>query len=60
MEVRIDDVFSGSLHRFESMFLCNSVRGILPVRALQGVGEFDVGPCLALRNSVLPLLSGTH
>jgi 4-amino-4-deoxychorismate lyase len=60
MAVRTDDIFSGSLHRFESMFLCNSVRGILPVRALQGVGEFDVGPCLALRNNVLPVLAGSH
>ena len=57
MEVTIDDVFSGSLHRFESMFLCNSVRGILPVRKLQGVTEFDIAPCLVLRNSVLPVLT---
>ena len=57
MEVSVDDIFSGSLHRFESMFLCNSVRGILPVRMLHGVGEFDVSPGVALRNSVLPLLA---
>ena len=60
LEIKVDDVFSGSLHRFESMFLCNSVRGIVPIRELAGVGKFAVGPCLALRDSLLPKLAMTH
>lgn len=53
MEVTVDDVLSGSLHRFESMFLCNSVRGILPVRELQGVATFNVEASLVVRENML-------